>query len=132
MHLLNPLDAAQLFVCAFFAVLFLQSGLDKVFDYKGNLEWMTPHFAKSPMRSIVPMLLSVMTVIELSAGAVCGLGVVMLFFESTLWSVVGLSLCCLAFLCLFAGQRIAKDYAGAATIATYFGVALIGLYLFTV
>ena len=33
-------------------------------------------------------------------------------------------------LCLLIGQRLAKDYAGAAVIATYFAVALIGLTAF--
>jgi hypothetical protein len=46
--------------------------------------------------------------------------------------VIGLSLACLALVSLFAGQRISKDYVGAAVLATYFGVALIGLFLFYV
>jgi hypothetical protein len=132
MHLVNPLDVAQFFVCAFFCVLFLQSGLDKVFDYKGNVGWMTPHFANSPMRSLVPTLLSVLMVMELSAGAMCGLGAVMLFMNRTVWAIFGLAIVCLVLTCLFAAQRIAKDYAGAATLATYFGVALVGLLLFAV
>jgi uncharacterized membrane protein YphA (DoxX/SURF4 family) len=129
---LDPLDVARFFVCAFFAVLFLQSGLDKVFDFKGNLEWMQPHFAKSPLKNAVPMLLSVVTVIEMSAGAMSAVGMVTLFFGTTAWAVVGLSLACLALVSLFAGQRISKDYVGAAVLATYFGVALIGLFLFYV
>jgi hypothetical protein len=129
---LDPLDVARFFVCAFFAVLFLQSGLDKVFDFNGNLEWMKPHFAKSPFKNAVPMMLSVITVIEMSAGAMSAVGMVMLFFGTTAWAVVGLSLACLALVSLFAGQRISKDYVGAAVLATYFGVALIGLFLFYV
>jgi hypothetical protein len=35
----------------------------------------------------------------------------------------------LALTMLFAGQRIAKDYEGAATLATYFGAALLSLLL---
>lgn len=131
MHLLNPIDLAQFFVCAFFCVLFLQSGLDKVFDFSGNLGWMTPHFEKSPLRGQVPKLLSVVMVMELAAGATCGVGAVMLFFGRYGWGIVGLGLVCLALCCLFAGQRIAKDYAGAATLATYFGVALLGLVVFS-
>ena len=51
---------------------------------------------------------------------------------STDWAVVGLSLSALNICLLFAGQRIAKDYAGAAVLAAYFAVALIGLYLFSI
>ena len=40
------------------AILFLQSGLDKVFDWKGNLDWLTGHFAKTFMGRMVPLLLA--------------------------------------------------------------------------
>jgi hypothetical protein len=129
MYWLDPLQVAQFLVCAFFCVLFLQSGLDKVFDNKGNLEWMTPHFANSPFRNMVPVMLAIITVIELSAGAMSGVGAAMLLFGKVTWAVVGVGLSALALLFLFAGQRIAKDYAGAVTLATYFGVAMIGLFL---
>ncbi len=129
MEWLDPLALARIFVCAFFAVLFLQSGLDKIFDFNGNLAWMQPHFAKSPMKAMVPALLSVMTVVEMSAGAASGVGVVVLMLGRTQWAVIGLGLSCLALVMLFAGQRIAKDYAGAATLATYFGVAVLGLLI---
>ena len=49
-------------ICAFMAVLFLQSGLDKVFDYQGNLSWLTGHFSKSIFNGMVPILLTVLTV----------------------------------------------------------------------
>lgn len=129
---LDPLDTARFFVCAFFCVLFLQSGLDKVFDFEGNLGWLRPHFSNSPFRSMVPQLVSVITVIEVSAGAMSGVGAAMLFFGRPVWGVVGLSLASLALLSLFAGQRIAKDYAGAATLAGYFCVALVGFVLFSI
>ncbi|HXH60960.1 MAG TPA: hypothetical protein VNI20_06340 [Fimbriimonadaceae bacterium] len=125
----DPVAIAQFFVCCFFAVLFLQSGFDKVFDFNGNLSWMQPHFAQSPFRNKVPMLLALMMVLEVAAGAASGLGAVMLLFGHKNWAVIGLGLCCLAFVNLFAGQRISKDYEGAVSIATYFGVALIGLIL---
>ena len=36
-----------LFAGLLVAILFIQSGLDKVFDWKGNLEWLTGHFSKT-------------------------------------------------------------------------------------
>ena len=44
----------QAFVSAFLAILFLQSGIDKVVDRRGNLEWLKGHFAKSPLAGMVP------------------------------------------------------------------------------
>jgi len=34
-----------------------------------------------------------------------------------------------AFLCLFCGQRLAKDYGGAVVLASYYAVAILGLIL---
>ena len=129
---LDPLHMARLFVCLFFCVLFLQSGLDKVFDWNGNMAWLAPHFSQSPLKGIVPALLALIMVLEVAAGAMSGVGLVALFMGNTDWAVVGLSLSALNICLLFAGQRIAKDYVGAAVLAAYFAVALIGLYLFSI
>ena len=127
-HWLDPVFLTRLLVCAFFAVLFLQSGLDKVFDRAGNMAWMEPHFAKSPLKGTVPLLLGIITAVEVAAGAMCAAGVFVLVFAGPAWMpVVGLGLSALALVMLFAGQRIAKDYVGAAVLAGYFAVALLGL-----
>lgn len=127
---MQALFIAQLLVLGFFAVLFLQSGLDKVSDRKGNLDWLTGHFAKSPLAKMVPLMLATVTIVELAAGVMCVVGAGMLAFRrETDLAIVGLGLCGCALLMLFFGQRVAKDYPGAATLATYFGVMLIGLIL---
>jgi len=132
MEWLDPVFVARMFVCLFFCVLFLQSGLDKVFDWNGNMAWLQPHFAKSPLKSMVPALLAFIMVLEVAAGAMSGVGLVALFMGNTDWAVVGLSLSALDICLLFAGQRLAKDYPGAAVLAAYFAVALIGLFLFSI
>lgn len=126
----DPVVLARILVCAFFAVLFLQSGLDKVFDFKGNLAYLSGHFEKSPLRSMVPMLLGVITLFEVATGVFCALGAVAsLAGELEILAVAGLGLACATLIMLFTGQRLAKDYAGAAVLASYFAVALIGLWL---
>ena len=47
----------QILASAFLAILFLQSGIDKILDRRGNFEWLKGHFAKSPLAGIVPALL---------------------------------------------------------------------------
>ena len=44
----------QIFGSAFLAILFLQSGIDKIIDHRGNLDWLTGHFAKSALGGVVP------------------------------------------------------------------------------
>ena len=120
--------ALQVLISAFFAILFLQSGIDKVLDRKGNLEWLTGHFAKSPLAGMVPLLLGVITVMELAAGALSAIGCVMVLLrhDSTI-AFYGVVLSGIALLALFFGQRMAKEYPGAATLVPYFLVVIAGV-----
>jgi hypothetical protein len=127
------LRLAQLLLAAFLAVLFLQSGLDKVTDRQGNLEWLTGHFAKSPLGGQVPMMLTVVTAAELAAGGFSALGVAgLLLSGSTTLAYLGVVFAAVSLLMLFFGQRLAKDYAGAAVLASYFLLVLFGIYLYAI
>ena len=120
----------QIFASAFLAILFLQSGIDKVVDRRGNFEWLKGHFAKSPLAGIVPALLTVITIVEVAAGALSAVGcvIVLLLRDSTL-AFYGAVISALAIIALFFGQRIAKDYAGAAVLVPYFLLTLAAMYL---
>lgn len=127
---LTTLDLVRVAVAAWLAILFLQSGIDKVVDRKGNIAWLTGHFAKSPLASQVVPMLSVITVIELAAGALSAVGVgTMLFTGNRVPATLGTLLAVAALLMLFFGQRVAKDYAGAAALVPYFLLAGAGLGL---
>ncbi|HEX5744628.1 MAG TPA: DoxX family protein [Archangium sp.] len=125
---LFPLWLVQALCALFLAITFLQSGLDKVIDWKGNLGWLTGHFAKSPLRGVVPPMLATLTLLELAAGAVsaAGLGVLVLS-GGTRVAMWGAALSGLSFVALFFGQRMAKDYAGAGGLVPYFLVTLVAL-----
>jgi hypothetical protein len=124
MHLL------QAFVSVFLAILFLQSGIDKVVDRRGNLEWLKGHFAKSPLAGMVPLLVTAITILEIAAGVLSAVGcaLIILKHDSTL-AFYGAALAAISIIALFFGQRLAKDYAGAATLVPYFLLALSALYL---
>ncbi|WP_095991846.1 DoxX family protein [Cystobacter fuscus] len=125
---LFPLWLVQVLCALFLAITFLQSGLDKVIDWKGNLGWLTGHFSKSPLRGVVPLLLATLTVLELAAGALSAAGVAFLVLSgATRVAMWGAALSGLSFVALFFGQRMAKDYAGAAGLVPYFLVSLVGL-----
>lgn len=128
--MLPILTFTQLALTTFWAIVFVQSGLDKVLDRKGNLSWLKGHFKHSPLKGIVPLLLSVLTIVELTAGILCVIGVTQIVISDDLtFAQYGIQLSTVALLMLFFGQRMSKDYEGAATIATYFAVALLSLYL---
>ena len=119
--LLTPVVSAQFLTLAFLAILFLQSGVDKIVDFKGNLAWLKGHFAKSPLAGQVAPMLAVITLTETAAGALVAVGAVMLALDGS--KALGLhaaQLCALNIVMLFFGQRLAKDYAGAASLVPYF------------
>lgn len=112
------------------AVLFIQSGLDKVFDWAGNLGWLNGHFSKTFLAPFVPVLLATITVMELSAGVLASVGVVyFLIASSTVVIFWASAVAALALLALFFGQRIAKDYPGAAVIVPYFILVSLLMYV---
>jgi hypothetical protein len=127
----SALWVARLLTSSFLAVLFLQSGLDKVVDKQGNLDWLTGHFASSPFAGYVPTLLNLVTGVELLAGGFSAFGfIAVLFFGSTGPAFTGALLSGITLLMLFVGQRLAKDYAGAAVLVPYFTLSILALLLF--
>lgn len=120
----------QILASAFLAVLFLQSGVDKVVDRRGNLEFLQGHFAKSPLAGIVPLLVTVVTILEIAAGGLSALGCVLIIItrDSTV-AFYGAVTAAVSILALFFGQRMAKDYAGAAILVPYFLLTLVAIYL---
>ena len=115
-----------LLIAAFLAIVFLQSGIDKLFDWKGNLTWLNSHFEKTILGGFVPVLLGIVTLFELLAGVLAVFGAIYYLLKgTTFWINQSLIVAMISLLMLIFGQRIAKDYEGAKTIAIYFGVALI-------
>jgi len=120
----------QIFASAFLAILFLQSGIDKIVDRRGNFEWLKGHFAKSPLAGIVPALLIGITILEVTAGALSAVGCVLIILlkDSTI-AFYGAVISAVAIIALFFGQRMTKDYAGAAVLVPYFLLTLVAIYL---
>jgi len=129
-HLLTATTSFQLLSLAFLAILFLQSGLDKVFDYKGNKAWLTGHFAKSPLKNTVGLLMPVITILEVAAGVLSAIGAIQVLLSgSTQIGLIGAQLSAVSILSLFFGQRLAKDYEGAGGLVGYFLVCLAAIYI---
>ena len=120
----------QVLVSAFLAILFLQSGIDKIVNRRGNLEWLKGHFAKSPLAGIVPLMVTAITILEIGAGTLNAIGCGLIIFSrnSTL-AFYGAVVAAISILALFFGQRMAKDYAGAAILVPYFLLSLVAIYL---
>lgn len=124
-------NAAELLILVFISITFLQSGLDKLFDWKGNIAWLKEHFGKTFLGGTVPLLVGVIMIIEIITGLLALAGIYSLAVNNG--RNLGLSAAVLAaitLLMLLFGQRVAKDYPGAFTITGYFMVVVFGIFLF--
>ena len=120
----------QIFGSAFLAILFLQSGIDKIIDHRGNLDWLKGHFSKSPLGGVVPILLTAITILEVAAGALSAIGcIILIVSRETTVAFYGAVISAVVIIALFFGQRMAKEYAGAAVLVPYFLLALAAIYL---
>lgn len=112
----------------FLAIVFLQSSLDKLIDRTGNTAYIRGVMAKTPLAGFWQPLFWVLTAMEFTTGVLCALG----FLQIALGggrniAFYGVALAGFTFLALLLGQRLAKDYAGAAALVPYFLVALVGI-----
>ena len=120
----------QCFAALFLAILFLQSGIDKIVDRRGNLEWLKKHFARSPLAATVERLFLIITVLETGAGALSAIGLLLLVVaQLSVVAYIGAIVATIALACLFFGQRVAKDYAGAATLIPYILLTLFAVWV---
>ena len=119
-----------LFAALLVAILFIQSGVDKVVDWKGNFEFLKGHFAKSVLAPMVLPMLATITVLELVTGFLSAAGIIYFLTGGSLSlifyaAVIGAA----SITALFFGQRVAKDYPGAAVLVPYFILLLLLIYL---
>ena len=122
-------NVASILVLAFLAVTFIQSGYDKVMDWKGNVAWLKEHFAKTRLKNQVPLALFHILVLELISGILCVVGGIQLLMNSgRTFGLYGGIFSCITLIMLLFGQRLAKDYDGARTIVIYFIPAVLVVY----
>jgi uncharacterized membrane protein YphA (DoxX/SURF4 family) len=122
-------NVASILILAFLAITFLQSGYDKLFYWKDNVDWLKGHFAKTPLKNHVPLALLHVLVLELLSTILCAVGAIELLLNSgRLFGYYGAVFSCVTLLMLLVGQRLAKDYDGARTIVIYFIPAVMAVY----
>ncbi|MBE7685478.1 DoxX family membrane protein [Tenacibaculum piscium] len=117
-------------ILLFLIVTFLQSGIDKVSDWSGNVTFIKEHFKDSPLKNSVPLLLMVILVMELIAGAFMFIGIFNLItMNDANLALLGVQISALCLIFLLIGQRLAKDYAGAMSLGVYFIITILGMHL---
>ena len=97
----------KILVTLYAAVLFMQSGFDKVFDWAGNRSFINGLFEKTILRPFVPLLMPTITVLEVAAGlfSLAGAALLIMGGQETL-AIIGLLLGAVSILLLFFGSGL--------------------------
>mgnify|MGYP004260682129 FL=1 len=124
----GPLVLCQILIAIFMAITFLQSAIDKIIDRNGNLKYFELHFANSMLEGFTKLSLSLLTVLELTGGLMLVYGIYYALAErETLWIFYGFVWLSITIIVLLTGQRLAKDYVGAADLVPYFMLVMLGI-----
>tara|TARA_B100001996_G_scaffold256625_1_gene199426 strand:- start:16 stop:507 length:492 start_codon:yes stop_codon:yes gene_type:complete len=124
----DPLVLCQILIAIFLCIVFIQSSVDKIIDRQGNLVFLTNHFKNTFLIKLIGPLLTVLTLLELIGGLMLIYGIYYAFSaRTTLWIFYGFVVLAVTIILLLFGQRVAKDYIGAADLVPYFILIMLGI-----
>jgi drug/metabolite transporter superfamily protein YnfA len=123
-------NTASILVLIFLAITFIQSAYDKVFAWQSNVDWLKDHFANtSLLKNNVSLALGIILFLELITSVLTLVGCVELLINGgRVFGFYGAVFSCITLIMLLLGQRLAKDYDGARTIAIYFVPAVLAVF----
>lgn len=122
-------NAASILLLVFLAFTFLQSSYEKIFEWQENLLWLREHFEKTYLKNWVKLGLIILVLFELISGILCVVGVIELWINNgRTFGFYGAVFSCITLLIMLYGQRVAKDFDGARTIAIYYVPAIMAVY----
>tara|TARA_Y100000991_G_C21842120_1_gene292801 strand:- start:111 stop:518 length:408 start_codon:yes stop_codon:yes gene_type:complete len=119
-------------ILLFLSIVFIQSSLDKVFNWKTNLDFTINTLSSKFPKHLVLLALLFVTFFELVGGFSSLFGIVEICMgsNSLFWTKIGIYSSSLALLILLSGQRISMNYEDAKTIVIYFLVCIAGMMMF--
>ena len=127
------IQISQMLIALFLGIAMIQSGFDKIIDWKGNQSFLIEHFSKTFFSQFVTPLLLIVTILEVMGGIICFIGIgEILINNNSHFIKVGLFIIALDLIALFFGQRFAKDYVGASVLVNYFILTILGLLTFAI
>jgi uncharacterized membrane protein YphA (DoxX/SURF4 family) len=120
------------FISVFVGIVMAQSGFDKIFNWECELNFISEKFAKTPLSNFSAFGLIQVTIFEILSGLLSLFGAIMvLFYNDESYGIMGLILAAISLCILMLGQRISKDYEGAAVLVPYFLLTMIGLFMYS-
>ena len=127
----NNIEIAQILVSIFFSIVFFQSSIDKINDREGNLKFFNHHFKGTFFQNYTAISLNLLALLEITSAFLCFVGIFYkLLYHDSIFIYYGLLMSAIVLLSLLFGQRLAKDYTGAADITIYFILCIVTILSF--
>tara|TARA_B100000809_G_scaffold266794_1_gene331646 strand:- start:18983 stop:19381 length:399 start_codon:yes stop_codon:yes gene_type:complete len=121
---------AELFILLFLIITFGVSVIEKLMEWKGTISYIKETFKNTFVKSFIKPLVGFLLVLEVFSLLFLIIGVYQLFyFEEKTVALLGCVLSIISILYMLVGQRIAKDYPGATSLAVYFLICVFGVSL---
>lgn len=121
---------AEILILFFLIITFLISVVEKILDWQGTLYFIKNHFKNSPLKKYVPFLVSILVILEIIATIFMSVGIYQLYTSAIKdFALIGLELSAIVLIFMLIGQRLAKDYPGAMSLAVYFILTVFGVFL---
>lgn len=122
-------NTASVLVLAFLALTFIMSAHNKIFYWNDNLTFLKSHFEKTILKNQIALATGILLIFELVAGILSLSGIIELYINGgRMFGFYGAVFSCISLLFILFGQRLAKDYDGARTIAIYFVPAVLAVF----
>jgi len=127
----NNIEIVQILASIFFSIVFFQSSIDKINDRESNLKFFNQHFKGTVFQKYTSISLNLLALLEITSALLCCFGIFYkLSYHDSIFIYYSLLMIAIVLLSLLFGQRLAKDYAGAADITIYFILCIVTILSF--
>ena len=83
-------------ILLFLLITFLQSGIDKISDWKGNISWLKGHFSSTFIAPFVPLSLLIILIAEIVSSILAIIGLIYLLKDGhtiyAIWAIFASSI----------------------------------------
>jgi hypothetical protein len=119
-----------IFILIFLIITFGISVVEKLTDWKGTISYIKENFKNTFIKNLIKPLIAFLILLEIISLIFLIFGAYRLVIpQKTEIALLGCVFSTLSILYMLIGQRIAKDYQGATSLAVYFLVCVFGIFL---
>ena len=120
----------ELLILTFLVITYGISLIEKFADWKGTVAYIRATFENTFVSSFIKPLLAILVFLETITLFFLTVGLFQLFRgNENENALIGCTYSCYTILYMLIGQRVAKDYQGATSLAVYFLISVFGVYI---